>query len=267
MKQYDAVFRYFSGTGNSWRVLDVCKTVFEKYSYSALNISITDEMAKSDWNAEFYGFCFPVYSLGLPRIAKKFLNGLPKLEREKRAFIFVTGGDPDNCGWSLAEGMKIMEGRGYKVTNTELFHMPDNWTVFLNPPSKEKASSMLEASEIKIKQSIELFLKDEPFLKPVVLKKFGYIPSRFLNFMFHNIGINRMWQFYKTEDNCSSCGLCEKMCPVGAVVLKDGRPKWNKNCEQCMRCVNYCPKKSIYQMAKIGGRNQYHEPHFKPTAG
>ena len=57
---------------------------------------------------------------------------------------------------------------------------------------------------------------------------------------------NRPYQEYKvapmvplTDDGCTSCGLCAKMCPAGAIdgsgIIDSGK------CISCMRCTVLCP--------------------------
>ena len=48
----------------------------------------------------------------------------------------------------------------------------------------------------------------------------------------------------KAGKKCTSCGLCVKLCPVGAISLKDPKKTDTKLCISCMRCINVCPNKS-----------------------
>ena len=44
---------------------------------------------------------------------------------------------------------------------------------------------------------------------------------------------------------CSSCGLCEKSCPVGAISLHGGIPEINSSCTLCGACADICPEEAI----------------------
>jgi len=45
-------------------------------------------------------------------------------------------------------------------------------------------------------------------------------------------------------DKCTGCGLCEKVCPYGAISMKDGLPQADdKVCMGCGWCMGQCPAK------------------------
>lgn len=74
--------RYFTGTGNSLKVLKTCKEVFMENMHS-VNLSAikTDEQIEA---TDIIGFCFPVYAFGIPRICRKYLNKLPRFENNQK---------------------------------------------------------------------------------------------------------------------------------------------------------------------------------------
>ena len=43
-------------------------------------------------------------------------------------------------------------------------------------------------------------------------------------------------------EKCTGCGTCVKICPTGALVLKDGKLLLNRDvCTLCGKCENFCP--------------------------
>ena len=63
--------------------------------------------------------------------------------------------------------------------------------------------------------------------------------------------------FYST-DECIGCGLCEKLCPLKNIQIKDHRPVWGKKCTHCMACIAKCPKKAIEYGKKSRRKNRYY---------
>ena len=50
-------------------------------------------------------------------------------------------------------------------------------------------------------------------------------------------------KIYMNED-CVSCGMCEKNCPSGCINSKEKNVE-NETCIKCLKCINICPKNSM----------------------
>jgi ferredoxin len=267
-KMKKITLKYFTGTGNSLRVLETCKNIFEKNNILVEMSSITDEKETMN-NSDLLGFCFPVYAFGLPRICTQYLRNLPKEKYYNKVFLLTTSGAPGEVGFALQDGINILKKKNYNVVYTDNVHMPSNWITFINPPTKEEAQIIIENGIEKasiISQNILGNIEyHRPFNIPEQYSRFNLYKEYYA---FHKIGIYNMWRMFKAKDNCNSCGLCAKACPTKSISMTDGKPKWKSSCEQCMRCVNFCKQQAIFQTygGNTQGKNRYIEPNFKPLA-
>ncbi|MCD4695228.1 MAG: EFR1 family ferrodoxin [Bacteroidales bacterium] len=263
---YKISLKYFTGTGNSLRVLSTCKNVFEKNNISVEISSITEEQEISS-DSDLVGFCFPVYAFGLPRICMKYLNNLPEQTISKKVFLLVTNGDPDEVGFALQGGVKILKKKNYNVVYSESVHMPSNWITFINPPTKEEAQLINNNGLNKAGQIAQNIIEKKEYHLPFnIPKKYNRFQLYKEYYLFHKLGIYNMWKMFRTNRDCNSCGLCAKVCSTQSIVMVDGKPKWKSSCEQCMRCVNFCKQQAIFQTygGNTEGKNRYVEPDFKP---
>jgi formate hydrogenlyase subunit 6/NADH:ubiquinone oxidoreductase subunit I len=51
---------------------------------------------------------------------------------------------------------------------------------------------------------------------------------------------------------CILCGICEKKCPAGALIVDKPGETWTLDpfaCVQCYTCVRTCPKQSLTMLA------------------
>lgn len=179
----------------------------------------------------------------------------------------ITAGDPDESGFSVKESTTILQKKGLQVIYSDVIHMPANWTVSMNPPSKKEAQDIINRGVDKSQKIVQDILNGvqhhHTFNYPPRYSKFGYYKDYYL---FKWLGISILWRYFRSDETCDSCGLCEKICPTASIQIVDKKPQWLKTCEQCMRCVNYCPKQAIFQEGEgsIKGKNSYYEPTFKP---
>ena len=259
--------KYFSGTGNSWKILDTCKGVFKEHNIETV-ISPLRIDEQPDLDAEIIGFCFPVYAFGIPRLCRRYLNKLTRFKEVKKAFVIITTGKYDEAGFSVKQCEKILQRKNCNVIYSAVVEMPINWTTFMNPPSDSEACQIIgngvsQAREIS-NDILRGISKYHVFTIPQNYGRWGLYREYYL---FKYFGIQNLWRSFKVYSGCNGCGVCEKICPTGSIKLANEKPVWSSSCEQCMRCVNFCPQEAIYQSmgGETAGRNRYRMPDFKPV--
>jgi len=261
--------RYFTGTGNSLKVLETCKSIFVE-SGNSTNISLISKDESCFPECDLIGFCFPVYAFAIPRICNRYLRGIKKFKKQQKVFFLVTAGDKNESGLAIKECERILSKKNCKIIFTGIVEMPINWTTSPKPPFppiKQKALEIIDKGVIKTQEITREILggieKHHRFNYPVRYSKVKFYWEYFL---FKYAGIQNMWRLFNVYDTCNRCELCAKICPTKSIKIIDKKPVWKSSCEQCMRCVNFCPKESIYQTGggETKGRNKYREPDFKP---
>ena len=261
--------KYFTGTGNSLKILETCNAVFSG-SGNTTSISEISENEKNIPDSELLGFCFPVYAFGIPRICCKYLKGIAKFGNRQKVFILITAGDPDESGFAIKECEQILNKKNCEIVYSAVIQMPVNWTtspVPPFPPSTGEAKEIIENGIIQAQEVAKEILngikKHHDFNYP---ERYSKTKFYWEYWAFKYLGIKNMWRLFNVYDTCNGCRLCAKICPTNSIRIIDKKPVWSKTCEQCMRCVNFCPTGSIYQThgGETKSKNKYHEPDFKP---
>lgn len=262
--------KYFTGTGNSLKVLNTCKDVFTENNHSVSVSAI--RIGESIPGCDILGFCFPVYAFGIPRIVRKYLNQLDRFGKKQKAFVIISAGDDDESGFSVGECEKILKKKNCQIIYSQVVQMPINWTTSAQPPfppAKDEALSIIESGILKTRRIAQEILNSETKLHTFNFpKRFGRINFYWQYLAFRYLGVKNLWRLFKVYDSCNSCKICSKVCPTQSIRFIDEKPVWSSTCEQCMRCVNFCPKESIYQSygGDTKGKNRYIEPGFKPLS-
>ena len=116
-----------------------------------------------------------------------------------------------------------------------------------------------------LKGLVPLDLEDILNNKNVKLKymPFGHIIQKIM--LIEHPGANINGWFMRTNKNCTSCGLCEKTCPVNNIFInKDGKVKFSKHCIMCTRCAFNCPNNAVvfglFNGWKVNGKYSFKKP-------
>ncbi len=256
--------RYFTGTGNAWKLLDTCKETFVEGGHQ-VHISKLDP-GECRLNADLIGFAFPVYAFGMPRIVRRYLKSIIKFHKPQKVFFIVTPGDVIGASSTSKKCENILKRKNCDIVYSDVINMPNNWIPFSHTDTPEVNSAIIEKGIERSKAIAKDILDNkrstfEVKQIPATLRVLGNV----INTLFRNFGLFSLKSLFRVYPSCNGCGLCAKVCPTGSIKMIKGKPKWFGSCEQCMRCVHICPQESIYQFpAGTKGKSRYMEPDFKP---
>lgn len=236
---------FFSGTGNTKKVVDCCANAFQQLGLKTTLHNIDDGEYVGDISKfDFFGIAYPVHAFNAPANVLKFAKTIKKLpKKEKKSYFIVnTSGEPLKLNnISSLKLQSIMKKRGYRLTNEYHYCMPYN-IIFRH--TDNMAFRMWDTAQKVIPIDCKEIFSGKTC-------KLGHVfCGRFLAWLFRveHWGGRFNGKRYKVSDKCLKCGLCVKKCPVHNIWIEDGKFKFGKNCLMCMRCSFNCPANAI----KIG---------------
>ncbi|MFO8062959.1 MAG: EFR1 family ferrodoxin [bacterium] len=273
---------YFSGTGNS---LKVAGDIAEIINAELISIPLLQYKKEIIIDSEVLGFVFPIYNQGPPAIVRDFIERCNNL---KDKYIFAIGTYahmPCLAMEYLEEELKSrggLLGAGFTVQMPYNYMIPDSiihpFRFRLDYDNEEKQRNMFEQwdkrkTEItdyienrktgRIETSSEFIerLGDMLNLKNSLQKWVWLKVADFngrTNLKYPDY-IHLMDSGFSVNNDCSSCSICSRICPVDNITMDNGLPHWHHNCEQCFACLQWCPEEAI-QFGNSEGKKRYHHP-------
>lgn len=235
------VIYYFTGTGNSMRA---AIKIAQKLGDTTIISMRNDPTKVAATDCEVIGFVYPVYHWTMPEPVVHFIE---RLKVNPKAYIFGIAMPSFILGEACERLEQILATKGAKLSYSEKVNSVANYVLVYPPfpspkytvPRSEKKLERI-AQEIKNRKNKRILLENSFLRKihPKVMDPYQTLhPYADLPFTI--------------SQNCVSCGLCTKVCPINNISLIQGKPTFHHHCAQCMACVSFCPKRAIgYDLTK-----------------
>lgn len=229
---------YFSGTGNSEYA---AKRIAAELQDEAVNLF--HKIRRNDCskiNSETpWVIVTPTYGWRIPRILQEWLSK-PELKGAKDIYFVMTcGGSIGNAGKYVR---KLCSKKGLSFKGCIPVVMPENYIALFEAPEQNEALEIIAKAEPVLDEAARLIKNREAYAQPAVTLK-DRLSSSIVNDIYYPAVIHAK-KFYAT-DRCTSCGMCERICPLKNIDIKEGKPVWKDRCTHCMACICRCPAEAI----------------------
>ena len=250
---------YFSATGNSKYVATRIEGETHERAISITECMTTNQLSFNINSTERIGIISLTYGWVLPSIVREFLS-LLRLRGYKENYAFFVATYGTTSGQTGEYASQLLEKKDIHLNAKFSVKMPDTWTPIYDLSNKEKVNEINTKAESEIHDVIHLIKNRSAgdFMK----NKVPYTASLFYGLVYEHC--MRKTNKFSVDENCISCGLCAKKCPVKAIELQNGKPVWVQDkCVMCLGCLHGCPKFSIQHGKNTKKHGQYKNPNVR----
>ncbi len=243
---------YFSGTGNS---AYAAKFLAEKLNDTVMDMSVFFKDSFTYLSSEKpWVIVAPIYAWQMAHVVRDWLLKTKLNGNKDIYFILTCGGD---MGGAAKHVKELCDKTGMDYCGCAELKMPENYIIMFKAPEKDRIDVSIALAEDKLLKIAQKIKAGKPFPE----KRAGAldnIKSGVVNNCFYKLFVSAK-KFY-ANDNCISCGLCEKKCPLDNIKVNGAKPVWGNNCTQCMACICTCPKGAIEYGKATVGKDRYYCP-------
>lgn len=246
---------YFSGTGNS---LHVARTIVRQAGdCKIVNISGLKDTVTVNCDSDNVGLVFPVHFGDMPSIVERFVAKL-RLSGTSYVYAIATCG-ANMPGNALPHLDRLLRKNGAMLSAGFALAMPDNAYTGMNlitPP--EQRAAILEAAEGRLEEITGLIRMK----KRVGISGKGATSGRFVMPVMKTVVTRgfRVQKGFTATDQCTGCGICERICPAGNISVNGKTVTWANSCILCLACFHWCPQQAIQLDSKTPVIARYHHP-------
>ncbi|MGA2782401.1 MAG: EFR1 family ferrodoxin [Smithella sp.] len=246
---------YYTGTGNS---LWTAKKLSEILGDTELIPITLAGRGLIHSNSENIGLIFPVHIWGIPFRVIDFLN---RLETDFTKYYFAVAVNAGQVAATLIQLKMLLQKKNINLSTGFSICMPSNYIPWGGAIAQEKQQKIFKealdkitliASSIRTKE--EKPPEKDPIWKNIFFSAIYRLSSPH---------IPEMDKPFLIDEKCTSCGICEKICPAQNILTINGNPTWQHHCEQCLACIQWCPEEAIQYGRSTTNRKRYHHPDIK----
>ena len=250
------IIYYFSATGNSLYVARFLQASLDNVELR----SIPEALHQGQFAVETdsLGFVFPLHSMGLPMQVEAFLERL-SIAGSPYIFAVVTCGLP-YLGRPFKDAEAILSAKEQHLSASWYVRLVSNYLPLGDIPSEWRISLRARFAERKLQK-----------ISKAVCNRETHSTWQLLGTPCHHLHEKwKSWQqkldekFRCNTAICTSCGLCERVCPSQNILRPEGHPVWQHRCVNCLGCLHICPVKAIDYGDKTKRMRRYRHKDVAP---
>ena len=242
---------YFTGTGNS---LAVARRLAK-----GLMTSPPEPMVRYleggivPRGKDTVALVYPVHHWGPPDLVLRFAR---MLSAELGTYVFAVATYGNHSGRAFQDLDKALRENAHGLTAGYHVKTVQNYVPVFHLPDAGTLHALHEEEAAKVDQIIDTVKHRSPGEK----EHWRYRPGVRSYYLGSKRKLHEKDRRFTVRDGCTSCGTCARVCPVGNIEMRDGRPDWLHRCEQCFACLHWCPEGVIDWDGRTLGMGRYHHP-------
>ncbi|MGN1329197.1 MAG: EFR1 family ferrodoxin [Eubacterium sp.] len=248
---------YFTGTGNCMWSAKKLGEVLEQPITNIVSVINEEKITISD---SIVGLVFPTYMSDIPWIVKKFLLKL-HITDESYCFAVMTSNN-GKSGKAARSIDQALHTNGAKLSACFDLQMPGNCIESSEKNNKARlaaAPKKLNSISENIRHRVVNFTSDGKSAND------SFVTD---SFFYGSNSLRRLTiiNSFSVTQECTGCGLCEKMCPTHNITIENNKAIHANYCASCYACVHWCPAHAtLPKFLLIRNRKQYTHPEIKPA--
>ena len=240
---------YFSSTGNTlWSARKIAE--LSGGECELVNIGVEAEKNEIILEAEAVVLLFPSYAYGLPLIVSRFAKRA--VFKTPYVAAFATYGT--SPGGTLAAMRRILKTKNIGSQFFGSIPAVENYLAIFGPQKTETIEQRMAMQRMATEEAARCVAERR------TNRIITFRPASVFVWLLFSMGVKIFYRFYRVSGDCNGCRICEKVCPVSAITMRDGRPVFSGRCEHCQGCVDICPRRAIHFGRANSRTPAYHHP-------